>query len=235
LIRVQSLSKRLNEKVVLDDVSFEVSAGITALLGPNGAGKTTLLRILSGIWHPTSGSVAIGGHDLASQPVEAKRQLGFQPEFPDLAPAMTPRELFDFTAAARRISAADVAAAVERFGIGELLAKRCGTLSQGQKRLVTLVAATMHRPPVLLLDEPTNALDPHRVAALKTYLRGPDAPRAALLSTHQLDFVSTLADRFVILSAGRIVTVGDLGQVRLALGMPKASLEEIVLRSTTPA
>jgi ABC-2 type transport system ATP-binding protein len=234
LIRVASLTKHLDGKAVLDDVSFEVVGGITALLGPNGAGKTTLLRILTGIWHPSSGGVSIGGHDLATEPVDAKRLLGFQPEFPDLAPAMTPRELLDFTAAARRISAAGVAAAIDRFGIGDLLSKRCGTLSQGQKRLVTLVAATMHLPPVLLLDEPTNALDPHRVAALKTYLRGPDAPRAALLSTHQLDFVSTLADRFVILSRGRVVAAGDLDEVRAALGMAGASLEEIVLRCTTP-
>jgi ABC-2 type transport system ATP-binding protein len=235
VIGVASLTKRLNGRVILDGVSFDVAGGITALLGPNGAGKTTLLRILAGIWHPDSGSVSIGGHDLATQPVEAKRLLGFQPEFPDLAPGMTPRELLDFTAAARRVPADGVTAAVERFGIGELLAKRCGTLSQGQKRLVTLVAATMHNPPVLLLDEPTNALDPHRVAALKAYLRGPDAPRAALLSTHQLDFVSTLADHFAILSEGRVVAAGNLDQVRTTLGMARASLEEIVLRSTTPA
>jgi ABC-2 type transport system ATP-binding protein len=121
-------------------------------------------------------------------------------------------------------------AAIARFGISDLLNTPCGALSQGQRRLVTLIAATMHNPPVLLLDEPSNALDPHRVAALRDYLRSPSGPRTALVSTHQLDFVMTLAARFILLREGRLVADGTLQGLRETLQMPGAALEEIVLR-----
>jgi ABC-2 type transport system ATP-binding protein len=230
MIQVSSLSKRIGAKRLLDDVSIEIDAGIVALIGRNGAGKTTLLRILSGIWKATSGAVSVGGHDLAASPTEAKRLIGYQPEYPDLHPKMRPRELFDFVAAARRVSGDERDAAIARFGISNLLDTPCGALSQGQRRLVTLVAGTMHNPPVLLLDEPSNALDPHRVAALRDYLRSPAGPRAALVSTHQLDFVLTLAVRFILLREGRLVADGTLPELRAKLRMPDAALEEIVLR-----
>jgi ABC-2 type transport system ATP-binding protein len=230
MIRVSSLSKRIGSKRLLDEVSFDIDHGIVALIGRNGAGKTTLLRILSGIWKASSGSVSVGGHDLSRQPVEAKRLLGYQPEYPDLHPKMRPRELLDLVAAARRVSDQEREAAIARFDISDLLDTPCGALSQGQRRLVTLIAATMHNPPVLLLDEPSNALDPHRVAALREYLRSPSGPRTALVSTHQLDFVMTLAARFIILRQGRLVADGTLEELRETLQMPGAALEEIVLR-----
>jgi ABC-2 type transport system ATP-binding protein len=230
MIHVSSLSKRIGSKRLLDEVSFDIGHGIVALIGRNGAGKTTLLRILSGIWKASSGSVSIGGHDLSREPVEVKRLLGYQPEYPDLHPKMRPNELLDLVAVAHGVADGDRDAAIARFGISDLLNTPCGALSQGQRRLVTLVAATMHNPPVLLLDEPSNALDPHRVAALRDYLRSPSGPRTALLSTHQLDFVMTLATRFILLREGRLVADGTLQGLRETLQMPGASLEEIVLR-----
>lgn len=230
MIHVSSLSKRIGSKRLLDEVSFDIGHGIVALIGRNGAGKTTLLRILSGIWKASSGSVSVGGHDLSRQPVEVKRLLGYQPEYPDLHPKMRPSELLDLVAVARGVADGDRDAAIARFGISDLLNTPCGALSQGQRRLVTLVAATMHNPPVLLLDEPSNALDPHRVAALRDYLRSPSGPRTALLSTHQLDFVMTLAARFILLREGRLVADGTLQGLRETLQMPGATLEEIVLR-----
>ena len=225
MIRVEAVSKG----GIIHDVSFSIERGIVALLGRNGAGKTTLMRLLTGIWRPDAGRIAIGGHDLAGEPVEAKRLFGFQPEFPELHPAMRGRELLDVAAAARGLSADAVAQAVERFDAASVLDKKTGSLSQGQKRLITLVAATMHNPPVLFLDEPTNALDPHRVAALKTYLA--QTP-TALISTHQLDFVATIAERYVLIAGGRIVGDGTLEELREQLGMPGATLEAIVLRAT---
>ncbi|HYM62171.1 MAG TPA: ABC transporter ATP-binding protein [Thermoanaerobaculia bacterium] len=232
MIEARSVTKILGDKAILSNVSIRIDAGIVALLGPNGAGKTTLMRLLTGIWKPTEGSVRIDGHDLLHDDVAAKRALGYQPEFPDLHPELRPRELLDFAAAARSVSSEDLAEAVDRFGVAPLLDAPVGSLSMGQKRLVTLVAATMHRPPVLLLDEPTNALDPHRVAALKDYLRSPDAPRAALISTHQLDFVRTVAERFILLAQGQVAGDGTLDELREQFGMPGASLEEIVLAKT---
>ena len=230
MIAAEAIGKTLDGKEILTGVSFEIDAGLVALIGRNGAGKSTLLRILSGLWKPTSGNVMIGGYDLHTDPIEAKRILGFLPEHPDLHPAMRPAELLQFAAAARGLEASRIDAAVARFGAEDLLNHRCGSLSYGQRRVITLVAATMHNPQVLLLDEPTNALDPHRVAALKSYLRSAEGPRAALVATHQLDFIATVASRFILMrEGGTIVADGTLEALRTQLGMPGASLETIVL------
>ncbi|HEX7153912.1 MAG TPA: ABC transporter ATP-binding protein [Thermoanaerobaculia bacterium] len=229
MIHVHNVTKALSGKRVLDDVTFDVTQGRVALLGRNGAGKTTLMRLLTGLWKPDAGTIRIGEHDLATHPVQAKQLLGFQPEFPELHPTMRPRELLDFVAATRGV---DYAETVERLDAAAILDKRSGSLSQGQRRLVTLIAALMHAPPVLLLDEPTNALDPHRVAALKQFLGSPEGPRAALISTHQLDFVATVAERFILIAQGKIVADGNLAELRAQLGMPAASLEELVVRAT---
>jgi ABC-type multidrug transport system ATPase subunit len=232
VIVAHALTKTIGAKRILDAVSFEVREGVTALLGRNGAGKTTLMRILAGIWQPTSGRASIDGHDLAIDPVGAKRLLGYQPEHPDLHPRLLPRELLAFAAAARRLGPDAVARSAAEWEIDALLDTECGTLSQGQKRLVTLAAATMHRPPFLLLDEPTNALDPHRVANLKTYFTGADAPRAVLISTHQLDFAATIVDRYILLAGGRVIADGTLDALRAHFAMSGATIEEIVLRTT---
>jgi ABC-2 type transport system ATP-binding protein len=232
VIAAESLTKTLGGKKALNGITFSIPGGIVALIGRNGAGKSTLLRVLAGIWKADSGTAAVGGHDLLTDDVDAKRLLGYQPEHPDLYPSMRPRELLRFAAAARQLDPSRVDAAAAQFGIEELLDHSCGSLSYGQRRLVTLVAATMHEPEVLLLDEPTNALDPHRVAALKSYLRSPASPRAALVATHQLDFIATIASRYILMREGSIVADGSLDALRASLGMPEATLEEIVLKTT---
>jgi ABC-type multidrug transport system ATPase subunit len=232
MIEVHGLTKVLGRQPIVNHVTFSIDSGIVALLGRNGAGKTTLMRLLTGIWKPFDGSVRIAGHDLSHDPVSAKRELGYQPEHPDLHPRMRPRELLNFAAAARGLDRAEVTRVAEQLEIAALLDTRCGSLSQGQRRLVTLAAAIMHRPAVLLLDEPTNALDTHRVATLKRYLESEAGPRATLVSTHQLDFVVTIASRFILMREGRVIADGTIDELGRQLQMPGATLEKIVLKAT---
>lgn len=212
MIVVRDVVKTLGGERIVDGASFELREGIAALLGRNGAGKTTLMRMLAGIWKPDAGTISIGGHDLATEPVAAKRLFGYLPEAPDLHPAMRGRELLEFAAAARGLPSSSIDDAAARFDARPVLNKRGGTLSQGQRRLVTLLAATLHTPPVLLLDEPTNALDPARVEMLREYLASSDGPRVALISTHQLDFVRPLATTFFTMRDGKIALSQDRQQ-----------------------
>lgn len=228
MIEIERLSKRLGGTLALDGIDLRLGDGRVALLGRNGAGKSTLLRILCGLWVPTSGSVRIDGLAPRKHRVEVLQRIGFMPEWPDLHPSLTARALLEFGAAARSTPAADLHDRVARFGIGEILDVPAGELSHGQKRAVTLAAATLHAPPILLLDEPTNGLDPVRVAALRDYLASPLAPRLLLVSTHQLDFVVTIAERFVVLKEGRVAADGDLQHLRKVTG--SESLEKSVLR-----
>ena len=232
MISVRNLSKSIAGKPILRNISFEAGEGIVALLGRNGAGKTTLMRLLAGLWKPDAGEISIGGRVLQREPVAAKRHLGYQPEFADLHPGVTGRDLLRFAAAAHGVRDDAVDRVAHRFDALEFIDNRAGSLSQGQRRVITLIAATMHEPAVLLLDEPTNALDPHRVAALRELLASPAGPRATLVSTHQLEFVVTLATRFILLREGTIVADGDLPSLRAQLAMSDATLGEIVLRHT---
>ena len=100
MISVDHLSKRYGSVTAVDDLSFEVREGeVLGLLGPNGAGKTTTLRMVTGFLPPSKGRVSIGGFDLLSQPVQAKRKLGYLPEQPPLYPEMTVRRYLGFVAA----------------------------------------------------------------------------------------------------------------------------------------
>jgi ABC-2 type transport system ATP-binding protein len=232
MIEVEALGKEIGGHTILEGISFVAPERLMALVGPNGAGKTTLLRIMAGLSRPSSGRLSIAGMPVTGDALEVKRILGYQPEAPRLHPALRGRELLELSAAVRGLEPDQVESWSDRFGARSLLDIPAGELSQGQKRLITLLAATMHRPRVLLLDEPTNALDPHRVADLKEYLRSAEGPDVTLVSTHQLDFVAPLASRFLLLSEGRLVGNGALDDLRTQAGAPGASLEELVLQLT---
>jgi ABC-2 type transport system ATP-binding protein len=234
MIEVEQLRKSFGETTILHELSFATGSGTVALLGPNGAGKTTLLQLLCGLARPDSGRITIAGFDRHRDDVAIKRILGYQPEYPGLHPMLRPRELYAAIAAVRQLPWSRITETAERFGAMDLLERRCGELSQGQKRLVTLIAAIAHRPRVLLLDEPTNALDPHRVVELKRYLTSADAPEMTLVSTHQLDFVANLTDRFLLLSEGHLAGSGTLQELRNRFELEDGDLEQVVLHATKP-
>lgn len=228
MITFRSVTKRIASRTILEAISFEAT-GIVVLLGRNGAGKSTLLRLGAGVWHPDQGSVLIDDHDLATDPVGAKRRLGYQPEHPDLHPSLRPIELLAFAAAARGLPSEAPLSSAELWGAADLLKKPVRTMSLGERRLVTLLAATMHNPDVLLLDEPTNALDPLRLQTLVRYLRSGNAPATTILSTHDLDFAAEIGDRFLFLRDGHIGANGTLAELRDKYQQPTADLRSLVL------
>ena len=152
------------EKRAVDGLSFVVGEGqIYGLLGPNGAGKTTTLRMLSGLMAPTSGSASLGGYDVATQPIEVKRVLGFLTANTGLYQRLTARELLVYFAQLHRMGPDEAATRadelIEWLGIGEFSQLRCGALSTGQKQRVNIARALVADPPILVMDEPTLGLD----------------------------------------------------------------------------
>ena len=212
MISVDHLSKRYGSVTAVDDLSFEVREGeVLGLLGPNGAGKTTTLRMVTGFLPPSKGRVSIGGFDLLSQPVQAKRKLGYLPEQPPLYPEMTVRRYLAFVAALKDVPAARtgtaVGLAIERARIADVADSRIATLSKGYRQRVGLAQAIVHEPPVLVLDEPTSSLDPkqrHEVRELIMALKG---RHTVILSTHILPEVSEVADRVVIIDRGKVMAI----------------------------
>jgi len=217
------------EKVAVDGLSFTVGQGqIYGLLGPNGAGKTTTLRMLSGLMVPTSGAATLGGFDVATQPNEVKRVLGFLTANTGLYQRLSARELLIYFA---QLHGMDLGQAADRadhlinwLGITDFADLRCGSLSTGQKQRVNIARALVADPPILIMDEPTLGLDVLSNRVILQFIRRErDAGKTILLSTHYLDEAETLCDRIGLLHDGRLVAEGDLNGLREQTGEERLS------------
>ncbi len=203
-LRIGHVHKRLAGRRVLVDVSLECAAGApVTLLGENGAGKSTLLSIVAGILAPDEGIVTLDGATLLGDHPPARRRLGFVPEHPDALPHATVGELVALVAALK--GAAVDQAVLGRVGVAELLERRLGTLSLGQRRRAFVAAALVGAPGCLILDEPTNGLDPDGITMLGELLRERAAAGAVVMvATHDLPFAAGLAGRTVRLSGNSV-------------------------------
>jgi len=218
MIEIDGLSKRFGTMQAVDGVSLRVGRGeILGLVGPNGAGKTTTLRCVSGIIPPSAGAVRIGGFDLATQPVEAKRRLAFVPDEPRLFDYLTARDHLRITA--RLYGVADGAERAERLldelELGQRTDAFPSELSRGMKQKLMVAMALLHRPEALLLDEPLTGLDPPAMRRMKDRIRDTAASGVAvILSSHMLHLVEELCPRVAILVGGRKVLDGTLDEIR---------------------
>lgn len=232
------LGKTYGSKRAVADLSFAVAAGeILGLVGPNGAGKTTTLRCVAGILPPTSGGVRVVGHDLASDPVSAKRALAFVPDEPKLFEYLTAREHLQLVSRLYGVEDGDARADVLLRELG--LADRAGSLpaelSRGMRQKLLVACAFLHQPSLILLDEPLTGLDPLAIRQVKQSLLERAAAGAALvLSSHLLPLVEELCHRVLILSEGRCAALGTLEQIRGRMAHGGGSLEDLFLRITAP-
>jgi ABC-2 type transport system ATP-binding protein len=216
-LEIDALTKRYGGTVALDGVSFDVRPGeIFGFVGSNGAGKTTTMRIALGVLAADSGQVRLGGRPVD---LDVRRTIGYMPEERGLYPKMKVGEQLTYLAelhgvdraAARRV----VLRWAEQLGVDHRLGDTVDALSLGNQQRVQLAAALVHDPAVLVLDEPFSGLDPVAVDVMSEVLR--EKARAGvpvLFSSHQLDLVQRLCDRVGILVAGRMRTVGTVGEVR---------------------
>jgi ABC-2 type transport system ATP-binding protein len=213
MIEVEGLSKRFGALVAVDNVSLTVRPGeVLGFLGPNGAGKTTTMRMVAGFLEPSAGRAVVCGHDVAHDPISAKRAIGYLPEGAPLYGDMTPREFLSFIAAVRGLrgaaAEAQIARACEMVALNEVLGQPIETLSKGFKRRVGLAQAMLHDPPVLILDEPTDGLDPNQKHQVRDLIRGMAPNKAIIVSTHILEEVDAVCTRAVIIARGRVVADG---------------------------
>jgi sodium transport system ATP-binding protein len=237
MIEIDGLGKQFGPVVALDGVSFAAADGkITGLLGPNGAGKSTCLRILSTVLRADRGTARVGGIDLASAPLDARRRLGVLPHNSGLYPQLTGRENIAYYGRLHGLSSADVAsrtqALIGRLELGAIADRKAKGFSQGERTKVALARALVHDPPHVLLDEPTSGLDVMATRHLRDWLRELRGQgRCVLLSSHVMQEVDALVDDLVIVAAGRVVLRG--APAELAERFPGQSLEEIFVRAVS--
>ena len=238
MIQLRALTKRYGAFTAVAGVDLTVPAGeLFGFLGPNGAGKTTTLRMLAGILEPTSGTVHIGGVDLARDPVAARALLGFIPDRPFIYDKLTGAEFLRFVAGLYGHAGADV----ERRG-RELLAlfdleewrdELVESYSHGMRQKLIISSAFVHRPEVIVVDEPMVGLDPKAARILKDLFREyTRRGHTIMMSTHTLEVAESMCDRIGIIQGGKIRACGTMAELRQNAEDGATGLETIFLRLT---
>lgn len=212
IIEIKELSRRFRRTRAIDNVSFDVAPGsVIGLVGENGAGKTTLIKHILGLLRAQTGSIEVFGMNPVTHPVKVLARIGYMSENRDLPRWMRVKELIRYMSALYPGWDAVYAERLrEQFGLDATAKIR--TLSLGQKAKTGLLAALAHRPELLVLDEPSSGLDPVvRRDILGAIFRGvAEEGRTVFFSSHLLDEVESVADRVVMMHAGKVLMNGAL-------------------------
>lgn len=236
MIATDGLTKLYGDFAAVRDLSFAVRPGeVLGLVGPNGAGKTTALRCLAGIIPPTHGTVIVADHDMAFDPLEAKRELAFFPDEPRLFDYLTIRQHLQFTG--RLYGVKDTAERGEELlrllDLAEHADQLPTELSRGMKQKVALACGFLHRPQVMFFDEPLTGLDPIAIRRTKDIIVEQSRQGVAIIiSSHLLHLLEEVCSHVLILRKGEKIAHGTLAQIREQHGEDGRSLtlEEIFIR-----
>ena len=235
-LRLRNLRKSFIRTAV-DGLDLTVSPGeFFALLGPNGAGKTTTLRMVAGLLRPDAGSIEICGTDALANPLAARQMVAWLPEEPLLYELLTPLEYLEFVAGLWRVNPPHAEALGEellrRLGLWAHRDERCGGFSRGMRQKTVLAGALLHEPKLLILDEPLTGLDASAARDVKDLLAARVAEGASIvLTTHILEVAERLASRIGIITAGRLLAIGTMDELRHRAGSASgATLEDVFLR-----
>ncbi len=207
-IEVQNLSKRYDEQLALNNISFQIQKGaIVGFLGPNGAGKSTTMKILTGFIPQTSGTAKVAGFDTVAAPLEVKRRVGYLPESNPLYKDMYVKEYLHYVATIFALPnpLAKVQEMISMTGLTKEQDKKIHQLSKGYKQRVGIAQAIIHNPEVLILDEPTSGLDPNQLDEIRKLILKIGKEKTVLLSTHIMQEVEAMCERVIIINKGEIV------------------------------
>jgi ABC-2 type transport system ATP-binding protein len=232
VIDVQGLTKRFETVTAVDHVSFAIAGGgTTALLGGNGAGKTTTLSMLLGLLIPTEGSIRMFGEDMLRHRYRVLPRLNFSSPYVDLPHRLTVRENLSVFARlySLRRPAIRIREVAEELQFTDLLDRKSGALSAGQKTRVALAKAMLNRPELLLLDEPTASLDPDTADWVRGYLEryARETRASILLASHNMREVERLCSDVLMMKAGRVVDRGAPADLIARYG--RETLEDVFL------
>lgn len=210
MIEVKDLVKRYSKNTAVDHLNFHVQKGqIYGFLGPNGAGKSTTMNMMTGYLAPTEGQILINGYDVAEDPMEARKCIGYLPEIPPLYPDMTVLEYLRFAAELKQVPKNERSTEIERVmdetRIKDMENRLIRHLSKGYKQRVGLAQALLGDPEVLILDEPMVGLDPKQIIEIRELIRGLGQKHTVILSSHILSEISSICDHVLIISNGKLV------------------------------
>lgn len=210
MIKVTNLTKKYNDLVALNNISFSLHKGeIIGLIGTNGAGKSTTVKILSGLLDYDSGDVSIMDIDVKKNPTEIKRIIGYVPESPNLFNSLSVLEYFNFIGEIRSIDKVLLEKRINNFAkffsFEQYMNESIGILSKGNKQKVLITSALLHNPDIIYFDEPLNGLDANSIFAfqdLVAYLK--EQNKIILYCSHLLNTIEKISTRIIYLDKGII-------------------------------
>lgn len=238
MIDIKELSKSYNKGNIkaVDNLNLYIKPGeIFGFLGPNGAGKTTTIKMMVGLLNPDSGSITIKGFDNQKNSLEAKKNIGYVPDNPDVFDRLTGMEYLNFLAdvyqIAPKVRKDRIGNYLKMFELNDAASDLIKSYSHGMKQKIVLTGALIHEPPLLILDEPMVGLDPKSVHLLKELMRKHcEAGNSVFFSTHILEVAERLCDRIGIINKGKLVAIGSMEELKK--GDQEDTLENIFLELT---
>ena len=241
MIELAEITKKYASFTAVENLTLTVNQGeIFGFIGPNGAGKTTTIKIISGIMQPTSGSVRIYGIDVGSNPVDAKRIIGFIPDRPYLYEKLTGMEFMRFTADMYGVNGngfrEKAVTELKRFSLFDWADELIESYSHGMRQRLIFAAALVHDPKVIVVDEPMVGLDPAAIIMVKNLFQQLARSGVTIfMSTHTLKVAEDVCDRIGVINRGRLIATGTTEDLQREAGVSDADLEKVFLNLTSAA
>lgn len=221
MIKVSNITKRFNDKLVLDNINFEIEKGeIFGLIGPNGAGKSTLINIMTTLIDATNGSVEIGGYDIKKNPIEAKSLIGLVPQELALFEEMNAYDNLQFFGSlyglSRKVLKQRIEEALQVTGLSDHRKQKVKKFSGGMKRRLNIAAAIMHHPQILIMDEPTVGVDPQSRNHIFEFIRHMNQQNntTIIYTSHYMEEIEELCSKVFIIDLGKEIAYGSKEQIK---------------------
>ncbi|UWD47965.1 ABC transporter ATP-binding protein [Clostridioides difficile] len=216
IVKVNNVTKRFNDKLALDNISFSVKEGeIFGLIGPNGAGKSTLINIITNLTLPNSGNIQINGVDLSANPMSAKAIIGLVPQELAVMETLTPFDNLEYFGAfyglKGKLLQERISEALEVTGLAEVKKKKVKKLSGGMQRRLNIGIALLNHPKILILDEPTVGVDPQSRNHIFNFIKDISEKQKTTIiyTSHYMEEVEHLCSKIFIMDEGKEVAFGD--------------------------
>ena len=241
IIEIKNVTKRFNDKLVLDNVSYEVEKGeIFGFIGPNGAGKSTLINIMTSLLEPDSGTVKICGYDILKESIKAKECIGYVPQDISLLEELTAYDNLEFFGAFYGLKGKElkerIKEALEVTGLSDKKKEKVKKFSGGMKRRLNIACAIVHKPKLIIFDEPTVGIDPQsRNNILETIQKLNAQGSTIIYTSHYMEEVDAICSDICIIDHGNIIARGSNEELKSLVKHKdgtEASLEEVFLKLT---
>ncbi len=238
MIEIKNISKSYQKgKKVIENIDLKVNDGeIFGFLGPNGAGKTTTIKMMTGILEIDEGDIQIDGKSIITNSIEAKKQIGFVSDNPNIFLKLKGIEYLNFVADVYEIEEQTriqkIKELSQEFGIYEVLNDKMQNYSHGMRQKIIIVSVLMHEPKNWILDEPLTGLDPESAFHLKNKMKEhAKKQNTVFFSTHILEVAEKLCDRIGIIYDGKLIFIGTHQEMKKQL-KEDASLEKLFMEIT---